>query len=92
MRVFVPALNTSPFSSFCRVAVQALVVSHSSLPQQHLGEGVGSKDVREKLVRARVRSSMVAEACIKLSVAGDSGVEGRDASSAFDIRRRWSLT
>ena len=59
-----------------------MLVSQSSLPQQHVVRSGGSGEcTREKSDKAIVRSSIVAVALRKLL--GDSGVVGREGGSSF---------
>ena len=78
--IYAPALSTSLLSSFAFKAAHALLVSQSSLPQQHVQACSGSGDERrEALVNALVRSSMFAVARCRLLVSCESGVRGRES-------------
>lgn len=60
-------------------ACHAFVVSQSSFPQQHVATSASSgDDIREKLLSASVRSSMVSVARRRLLDMGESGVGVRD--------------
>ena len=89
-----PALRTSLLSSLDLNSAQVLLVSHSSLPQQHVHtlplSGSG-EDSRETLVKVWVSSSMVVVARCKLLVSCESGVRGRESSDIVHecCRRRW---
>ena len=79
--MYAPALSTSLLSSFAFNAAQALLFSHSSLPQQHVHTFSGSgEERREALVNALVSSSIVVVARCKLLASCESGVSGRESS------------
>lgn len=84
-----PALRTSLLSSFAFKAAQALLFSHSSLPQQQVHAFSGSgEERREAFDNAFVSSSIVVVARCRLLASCESGVSGRDIAMVGESQKR----